>query len=93
MVLLRVMGWSYGDIGKEMQLSKPRVFRAYKDVQANGGECGRKSEPRSRQTIRRQDRILHRLSMKDRFKTAVDIHRELTSTGTVGFSIRSIPNR
>lgn len=77
---------------KKLKLPRSTVFQVYKDVKVNGGEYGKKRKQRRRKTTLRQDRDIHRLSLKDRFNTAVDVHREITARGTIRLSAQSIRN-
>lgn len=89
---LRKDDYSYGEIAKKLKLSKTACFQAAKYVQSTGS-VQNKVRIRRRKTTARDDRKVHRLSEADRFKTAVDIHEELSGQLSKDVSVSTIKRR
>jgi transposase len=73
--------------------SETACRQACKLFQGTGGYSDRQRTGRPPKTSEKVDRIIHRLSEKDRSKTAVDIQREIANYQGAQISVRTVRRR
>lgn len=80
-------------ISKRLKISINACHRALEYVKRYGDSSDKPRAPRPRKTTPRVDQMIHRLSEKYRFKTAVDIHAEISAQEELSVSVHTIRRR
>ena len=92
-VKLHKQNYSIRSIAEKLKLSKSVVGRISK---LNNGQC-RIISPykvgRPRKTTKREDRIMQRMTLKDRFETSAGIARIMEATTSVNVSRKTVSRR
>lgn len=76
-----------------MGISKTAVFQALKHVKEYGTFHNKIRARKQRKTTKKLDRRIGRLSGSDRFRTAVDIHAEISPNLEVPISVHTVRRR
>ena len=74
------------DISEKVKRSKSFVGRVVKSY----NDTGKIVSARPRKTSAREDRIMQRMSLKDRFKSCTEIKRVMNSTSCVNVSRQTV---
>lgn len=90
---LRSEKFTLKQISSELKISINAVHQALKHVQENSGVQNKIRPEKMRKTTERVDRKIHRLSESNRFRTAVDIHKEIAPELDPQISVRTIRRR
>ena len=80
-------------ISEKVKRSKSVVGRVVKSYNDTGKIASAFKTGRPRKTSAREDRIMQRMSLKDRFKSCTDIKRVMNSTSCVNVSRQTISRR
>lgn len=91
--LLRDQGFSYSKIADCLKLSSNACKQAIKHIERTGSFLNSIRAPKVRKSSPRMDRMLHRLSEANRFKTAVDIQSEMKAVPGFNLSVRTVRRR
>ncbi|CAK9802846.1 Transposable element Tc1 transposase [Anthophora quadrimaculata] len=81
------------EISKRLKISINAVHQALKHIKVNKSVSDKIRSARPRKTTPRLDRTIHRLSEADRFRTAVDIHREISTGMGTQISVHTVRRR
>ena len=81
------------DIPEKVKRSKSAVGRVIKSYNDTGKIVSAFKISRPRKTSAREDRIMQRMSLKDRFKSCTEIKRVMNSTSCVNVSRQSVSRR
>lgn len=87
---LREQDMTLSAISKRLNISINACHRALEHVKRYGDTSNKSRVPRCRKTT---DGMIHRLSEKDRFRTAVDIHAEISTQENLNISVHTIRRR
>lgn len=90
---LRDQGLSFKKIADQMNISPNACKQAIKHLERTGSSINMPRLPRKRKSTPQMDRIIHRLSEANRFKTAVQIHKELKDRSGFDLSVRTVRRR
>lgn len=91
--LLKRQGLTYRNISQQLGISLGACHKAMQHIKIWKTTENIPRKPKVRKTDCRTDRIIHRLSEADRFKTAVDIHREIQLHLDDEISVRTVQRR
>ena len=81
------------EISEKMKHSKSVVGRVVKSYNDTGKIVNAFKTGRPRKTLAREDRIIQRMSLKDRFKSCTGIKRVMKSTSCVNVSRQTVSRR
>lgn len=92
-VLLHKQGVTQCDIAKRMKCSRCAVQTTIKRFKEIGSYENRPKSGRKRRTNARQDRILERISLRDRMKTSKELSSELLQDHGINLAASSVRRR
>ena len=90
---LRKQNMTLSAISKYLKISINACHQALKHVKHYNSIFNKPRVSRPRKITIRVDRMIHRLSEKDRFKTAVDIHAEISAQENLNISVHTVRRR
>ncbi|XP_029643472.1 uncharacterized protein LOC115217893 [Octopus sinensis] len=92
-VCLHKYGKSNSVIATTVGRSRSAVQRIAANFKSSGTKDAKPKTGRPRKTLPRQDRIMIRMSLKDRFKSATEISHEFGYTSDVNVSRKTVSRR
>ncbi|KAI4463942.1 transposable element-related [Holotrichia oblita] len=92
-VLLHSQNMSLAAIAKQMKCSRCAVRTTIKRYQDTGSFTNRRKSGRRRSTTARQDRLLERISLRDRKKSSKDLSSELQIEHGISISAHTVRRR
>ncbi|CAK9796210.1 Transposable element Tc1 transposase [Anthophora quadrimaculata] len=90
---LRNEKMTLSEISRRLKLSINAVHQALKHINSNKSVNNKTRPARPRKTTPRLDRTIYRISEADRFRTAVDIHRDISARFDTQISIHTVRRR
>ncbi|XP_014772988.1 uncharacterized protein LOC106871172 [Octopus bimaculoides] len=92
-VCLHQEGKSNSVIVTTVGRSRSVVQRVVARFKSSGSTDAKPKSGRPRKTSPRQDHVMIRMSLKDRFKSAIEISREFSSTSDINVSHKTVSRR
>lgn len=89
----RKQNMTYQSISEKMGISKTACIQAMKHIERNGSSAPLVRALRPRKSTAQIDRIIHRLSERNRFVTAVQIQKDLESIYRIKLSVWTVRRR